>query len=169
MQTQATTETTQETGATRFQFWAASIRLAADRPMGSGFQGFDFFAPFYLPEDIDTGGTRHRSVHSTWFEALTEAGYLGMFALIMLVYSSFKALRKCMAKLRLDKDVAGFFRIVMLQSALLSYVISMTFMNRMRAEILYWMILYSACAFNIIIVKTRAEKPSLARQRRGHA
>ncbi|MCZ6820484.1 MAG: O-antigen ligase family protein [Calditrichaeota bacterium] len=72
----------QQTGATRLVFWASAWELAKDRPFGSGFQGFNFYAPEYLPEDVDTG-SRNRSVHSSWFEVLSEVGYLGLLIFMM--------------------------------------------------------------------------------------
>ena len=57
-----------ETGATRMVFWGAAWEMAKDYPFGGGFRGFNYRADAYIPEDIDTGRRRSRSVHSSWFE-----------------------------------------------------------------------------------------------------
>ena len=103
--------------------------MAKDYPFGNGVRGFDFHAPFYIPEEVDTGYHRNRSVHSTWFETLTEIGYLGLLCLILLVYSSFKATRKCIAILREKGEVDEYFKVLTLEAALLAYIIAMSFMN----------------------------------------
>jgi len=143
----------QETGATRFVFWTSAWEMAKDYPLGKGLRGFDYYAPYYIPEDVDTGFSRNRSVHSTWFEALTEIGYLGLLFLILMVYSSYKTIRKCILALKEKEDFENYFKMISLSAALISYLIAMSFMNRFRAEILYWMVLYSACAYNIFILK----------------
>lgn len=148
----------EETGTTRFIFWMKSMEMAQDYPFGNGVRGFDFYAPDYLPEGLDTGGSRNRSVHSTWFEALTEIGYLGLFLLILMVYSTVMSLRKCMHTLKEKEDLRNYFKVVMLLAATFSYIISMTFMNRLRAELLYWFVLYSACAYNIYVIKALSDK-----------
>ncbi|BFT29620.1 hypothetical protein D210916BOD24_07960 [Alteromonas sp. D210916BOD_24] len=153
MTTQSTENVEQETGATRFIFWQSAWDMAKDYPFGKGFQGFNVFAPFYLPEAVDTGDSRNRSVHSTWFETLTEVGYLGLFAFIMMLYACYRTSNITKKALKERADVDNYFKVIALQCALLAFVIAMTFMNRMRAEILYWCILFIACAYNIYVVR----------------
>ena len=50
--TQTELNSEQETGSTRFLFWASALDIAKDHPFGAGFRGFDSYAPFYLPEDL---------------------------------------------------------------------------------------------------------------------
>lgn len=144
----------QETGSTRLIFWASAWEMAKDYPFGSGVRGFDHYAPDYIPEYVDTGFSRNRSVHSTWFEALTEMGYLGLLLLLLMLYSGFKSTRACISKLKEKGDFENYFKIITLEAALLSYIVAMTFMNRFRAEILYWLVLYTACAYNIYMIKS---------------
>lgn len=143
----------QETGATRMFFWVAAIDMAKDFPFGAGALGFQVHAPNYLPEGMDTGGTRNRSVHSSWFEALTETGYLGLFCLVAMLFSSFKSTKQCKLALFQLHDVDKYFKIVAIEAALLAFIVAMSFMNRFRAEILYWCVLFTACAFNIYVLK----------------
>ena len=142
-----------ESGATRTIFWKAAWDMAKDHPFGAGVNGFEFYAPFYIPENVNTGASRNRAVHSTWFEALSEFGYLGLFFLIMMLRSCFWATGKCKKLFKEQKDVYRYFKMIALEAALISFILSMTFINRYRAEILYWLILFTACAYNIYIVK----------------
>lgn len=144
----------QETGATRVYFWLAAIDMVKDHPFGAGASGFEFYAPQYIPDNIDSGSSRNRAVHSTWFEALTDLGYLGLFCLIMLVMSVFKTTNKCKKALLEVNKVDEYYKMVALQAAFISFLIAMSFLNRFRAEVLYWCVLFSACAYNIYVVKT---------------
>lgn len=153
-------EASQETGATRFFFWMAAWDMAKDYPLGNGFRGFNYYAPFYIPVGVNTGASLNRSVHSSWFEALSEIGYLGLFALLMMMYSTFKLLRLCKKKLKKDAWVDEYFKMIAMEGALLTFIVGMSFMNRMRAEILYWLILYAACAYNIYVIKKLSKENS---------
>lgn len=145
--------TEQETGSTRIYFWLAAWEMAKDYPYGQGFHGFNFYAPLYIRADVNTGSSLNRSVHSTWFEVLSEIGYLGLFCFVMMIYSAFRALKLCKRKLKSCNDVDNYFKIIAIEGALLVFIVTMSFINRMRAEILYWLILYSICAYNIYVIK----------------
>lgn len=142
-----------QTGATRLVFWMSAIDVSIDYPLGLGTRGFDAVAPMYLPQNIDTGPTRNRSVHSTWFEVLTELGYLGFFCFISMLVCSISGLKKVRRKLFQDGAFEDYFKMYAIQGSLISFMISMTFINRYRAEILYWLVLFSAAAYNVYILK----------------
>jgi hypothetical protein len=144
----------QESGGTRMVFWGAAWDMTKDFPFGNGYRGFDMYAPFYIPQDVNTGKSRNRSVHSTWFETLTEVGYPGLLAFLLMIYSAFRTTRQCKKHLKVIGDTENYYRVVAIEAALISFLIAMTFLNRMRAEILYWLILYTACLHNIYLVKT---------------
>ncbi len=143
-----------ETGATRMIFWQAAWDMTKDHPFGNGYRGFNYYSPFYIPEDVDTGGKRNRSVHSTWFETLTEVGYLGLGAFLMMLWSAWKYLNKTKAYLKKNNLVDDYFKIVALQGSLLSFMVAMSFLNRMRAEVLYWLIMFAAAAYNVYVLKS---------------
>lgn len=149
--------TDRETGNTRRIFWQAAWEMAKDFPFGAGVRGFDYHAPFYIPKNIDTGRTRYRSVHSTWFETLTEIGFLGLLVFLLMLYSAYSTLRLCKKTLREANQVDEYFKVIAIQAAFLAFIITMSFMNRLRAEILYWLILYTACAYNIYVLKAQSE------------
>jgi hypothetical protein len=142
-----------ESGATRTVFWMAAWEMAKDHPMGVGVAGFQFYAPNYISENVNTGQSRNRAVHSTWFEALSELGYLGFIALIAMIVSSFTTMSKTRKVLRDRNQIDEYFKIRAIEGALLAFIIAMTFLNRLRADVLYWCVLYSACAYNIYVLK----------------
>ena len=109
---------------------------------------------------MDTGYSRNRAVHSTWFEALTDIGYLGLLILILMIYSCYKTTQACKSALNKDEDIEKYFKIIAIQAAFISFLVSATFINRLRSEMLYWLVLYSACAYNIYVIKT-SEKDNL--------
>ncbi len=147
--------TEQQTSKTRVYFWIAAVEVAFDYPFGQGIHGFDHHAPNYLPQHMDTGFSRNRSVHSTWFEALTEVGFHGFFFFLMMLYACFASTRAVKKALLEDEDHQGFFRIVAIEAAFVAFMVAMTFMNRFRAEILYWCVLFTACAYNIHILQPK--------------
>ena len=145
--------------STRLFYWVAAWDMAKDHPFGSGHMGFNYHATHYLPEDLDTGTAfRDVSVHSSWFEALSETGYPGLLAFILMLYSAFHTLTLCRKELRRTNQVDEYYKIIAIQGALIAFIVAMTFINRMRAEVLYWLILYSACAYNIYILKAQSKK-----------
>jgi O-antigen ligase len=143
----------QESGATRMVFWTAAWDMAKDHPWGAGYKGFNYYAPYYIPKDINVGGKRTRTVHSSWFEALSEVGYLGLMVFILMLYTSYQTLNKCKKVLHDNNEIDEYYKMIALQGAIIVFIVAMSFLNRMRAEVLYWLILYSACAYNIYVLK----------------
>ncbi|WP_414828112.1 O-antigen ligase family protein [Alteromonas sp. H39] len=144
-----------ESGATRTVYWIAAWDMAKDHPFGAGIAGFEYYAPDYIPQNVNTGNSRNRAVHSTWFEALSELGYLGFFALIAMLYTCYYSNRKCMKVLQKDGKVDEYFRMRAIEGALICFLVTMTFLNRFRADVFYWLILYCAVAYNIYVIKPK--------------
>ncbi|MGY0586407.1 MAG: O-antigen ligase family protein, partial [Paraglaciecola chathamensis] len=95
----------------------------------------------------------NRAVHSSWFEALSEAGYLGFIVFILIIFTSFTMLRRSKAELAAPEFLDDYFKVVCIESMLISYLVAMTFLNRMRSEIFLWCILFIACAYNIYYLR----------------
>jgi len=142
-----------ESAATRTLFWLATLDMAKDYPMGQGYRGFNYYADFYLPKGLNTGAHRHRSVHSSWFETLSEVGYLGLFLFVTMIVSSWNMLKKCKKLIKDKYTEKEYYLIIALQGGFISLIVSISFMNRMRAEVLHWFILFIACAYNIYVVR----------------
>ena len=152
-----------ETGATRIVFWTAAWDMAKDHPFGSGYRGFNFRAPQYIPEGVDTGGKVTRSVHSTWFEALSEVGYPGLLALCMMLYASFKASLATRRQLVACGDYEAYYQVVAALAALGAFMVAMTFINRLRAEILYWCVMFVFLYFKVYCMRREKEQAGVVR------
>jgi hypothetical protein len=138
-----------ESGATRTHFWKAAIDMAKDHPMGLGYRGFNAYARFYIPEEVNTGRSRSRSVHSSWFEALSELGYIGLAVLLYLVYLSIKLSLAAKRYFSSLNDANSVLLVVALQGCLLTNFVAMTFISRMRGETFMWLLIFTAILYEI--------------------
>ena len=147
-----------ESGSTRILYWEAAYRLALDYPFGTGIYGFNYHAVNYIDANSHVGRKLRnsggfKSVHSSWFSTLAEVGFIGLFLLIAIIVSCFRALKKCKTGLLERKSAQDYYLIIAIEGALITYMVAMTFLDRHRAEILYWLILFSMCAYNIYVKK----------------
>ncbi|WP_418140123.1 O-antigen ligase family protein [Marinobacter sp. MA] len=147
----------QETsGSSRMAFWWTTFDMLEDNPMGLGINGYNLLAPQYMDEQT-RGGVEFRSVHSMWFQGLSELGYLG-FGFFCCMLGSLYLLARKAKKFVIEKgDSDAYFQILAIECALIAYLVAGTFVNRFRAEILYWMILFLAVAINVYYLRHRAE------------
>ncbi|WP_421132057.1 O-antigen ligase family protein [Alteromonas sp. A079] len=159
VQEQSTLNEEQETGSTRVFFWLASIEMAKDYPFGAGAGAFQYYGTYYIPTHIDTGKSRQRAVHSTWFETLSEAGFLGLLFFTLMIWYTFKAFASVRKELWKRKDFITSSFVLSLSSGFITFIVCMTFINRMRAEVLYWLVALSACCLNMYLAKS-APQPS---------
>ncbi|SET76842.1 O-antigen ligase [Marinobacter segnicrescens] len=135
-------------GSGRIDYWLASIEVARDNPVGLGVQGFNAVATAYLPPE-DLGGNEYKSVHSMWFQGLTEVGWLGLCLMLMALLSLYRMSRKAKRwVLSMDENVS-YFKLLALECSLLGYLGAASFINQFRAEILYWMMLLLAAGINV--------------------
>ncbi|MFT4849775.1 MAG: hypothetical protein ACI83B_002323 [Sediminicola sp.] len=151
-ETEMSQSKSKESGSTRIQFWLAAIDMSIDYPLGKGAYGFNAYSRYYISEDVDTGGAQHKTVHSTWFEALTEIGYLGLFILLGLVYTIYYSLSRVRKMAIFKRNEELFMLAVFSQSAILSWLVSISFINRLRAEAFMWLVLISACIYNVYYI-----------------
>lgn len=149
----------QQTGSTRVYFWKASFEMAKDYPFGAGAGGFVYHSPQYLPRDLNTGSSRNRAVHSTWFEVLSEAGFLGFLFFTLMIYHTHKSFTRVRKHLWAAKDFVNSAMVLAISSGFVSFVVTMTFINRLRAEVLYWLIGLSICCVNVFINEKKKAKP----------
>jgi hypothetical protein len=147
-----------ETGATRVMFWKAAVDMARDHPFGAGSSGFIYYSPVYIPENINTGGSRNRAVHSTWFEVLTEIGYLGFISFVGAIYYSLITCYRAAKRLREHNEAERYFKVLAIACSLICFMVAMSFLNRLRAEVLYWCILFTAVAYNLYYLQPQQEQ-----------
>ncbi|NVD36668.1 O-antigen ligase family protein [Marinobacter lutaoensis] len=157
-----------ESGAGRVTFWLKTFDMLEDHPMGMGIYGYNRLAPLYM-DDETRGGVEFRSVHSLWFQGLSEVGPLGFLVFLTMLVSLYRTSRKARHWLRAEGgDNRTYFQLLALECALLSYLAAATFINQFRAEILYWMILLLAVGTNVHYlqhVRVSADTPAPRRGR----
>lgn len=86
------------TSAGRLHFWRVAADITADYPFGIGPGCYPFYYDIYDYTDGAFG--RRRSVHSSHFQVLVEAGYLGAAVWILLFLFSFQALARVRRRCR---------------------------------------------------------------------
>jgi hypothetical protein len=152
-------------GASRIQFWLTTLDMLEDHPWGMGVYGYNVLAPIYM-DDETRGGVEFRSVHSMWFQGLSEVGWIGFgmffFMLLSLALSSRRAKKFVVSREEFDV----YYQLLALECALIAYLVAGTFINRFRAEILYWMILFIAVAVNVYYLQPKREEMKLSGKRR---
>ncbi|HET8800083.1 MAG TPA: O-antigen ligase family protein [Marinobacter sp.] len=150
-------------GSSRMVFWWTTFDMLEDHPLGLGINGYNRLAPQYM-DDETRGGVEYRSVHSLWFQGLSELGWIGFGFFCCLLISLFRLSRKAKKFVMSKEDTRAYFQILAIECALLGYLAAGTFINRFRAEILYWMILFLAVAIKVYYlqhqnVTTEARSP----------
>lgn len=148
--------TQKESGSTRVYFWLGAIEMAKDYPLGAGALGFNVNYKLYVSEEIDVGGTGMKTVHSTYFEALTEIGYLGLLTLIFLFYKMLKTTNSIKKESIRNKDQVLFKLALFIQASCLSWFTVIIFINRLRAEPFLWLVLITASLLSIQKLSTNS-------------
>lgn len=142
-----------KSGSHRIDFWMATFDVLEDYPMGVGIQGFIELSPGYLPERYFEGRSKGKATHSTWFQILSEIGWVGFFFLIALLVSTFTLSRKTKKYLLETENYDAYFKMLALEGALLSFLVAASFIDRARAEMLYWLVLFIAIASNLYYLR----------------
>jgi hypothetical protein len=148
MGTLQNTEDEGASGSRRINYWMASIEVARDYPAGLGVQGFNAVSSIYLAPE-HRGDSNSKSVHSIWFQGLTEVGWLGLGLFLMALLSLYRMSRKAKLWLLSIDENTPYFKMLALEGALLGYLVAASFINQFRAEILYWMIALLAVGINV--------------------
>ncbi len=162
IETQASAES-EGSGGRRINFWIATFDLLDDHPFGTGIYGYETLSPLYLdPELLGTAnGRAARAVHSIWFQSLSEVGWLGFMAFVLLLGSLYRHSRRAKRILVRNLQYRQYYLILALEGGMIGFLASSSFINMFRSEILYWMLLFgiSTCAVMI----RNFEKPKMDR------
>jgi len=143
-------------GASRTEFWLATFPMIADHPKGLGISGFQLMSSQYIREDI-IGGVEYRAVHSSWFQVLSELGWLGPIILALVIFSLFKSSAKAKKYLVGSKDHSAYFKVLAIECSVVSYFVAATFIDRVRAEVFWWVVLFLMIATNVYYLKKVAK------------
>lgn len=140
-------------GSHRIDFWMATFDVLEDYPLGVGIGGFIELSPNYLPEHYFEGRKIGKAVHSTWFQVLGETGWIGLAFMLALLIATFKQSKRTKQYLVKNQNFEAYFKMLALEGALLSFLVAASFINRARAEMLYWLILFIAIASNVYYLR----------------
>ncbi len=148
-------------GAGRITFWLATFDMMEDHPLGMGVKGYNSVSRFYMDEferqSSDGRGT-YRAVHSLWFQGLSEVGWHGFFIFLMMLWSLYRLSRQAKLAAIQKGTTVIYFKILAIECALFGYLVSGSFIDQFRAEILYWMILFLAVATKVYYLQPLAEE-----------
>ena len=156
-------------GAHRVEFWLASFDILNDYPLGVGIRGYNMVSSRYLDPSLTKGGTARKSVHSTWFQGLTEIGWQGFILFIGLLYSCYRLSRQTKQYLANAGRSDEYFKMVAIETALFSFLVAASFINQFRSELLYWLILFVACGANIYYFQDKAKSENITKENNGKA
>ena len=147
-----------DSGAGRITFWLATFEMMEDYPMGMGVRGYNSVARFYMSDrergEADGRG-RYRAVHSLWFQGLSEVGWHGLFIFLMMTWSIYRLSSKAKSRMIEKGESEIYFKLLALECALFGYLVTGSFIDQFRAEILYWMILMNAVATKIYYLQPK--------------
>jgi len=165
MRTMENVEDEGASGSQRINYWLAALDISTDYPLGAGIYGFNFLSDVYLPPEYQ-GGEGGKSVHSLWFQGLSEVGWPGIGLFIIALMSLFRFSRKAKQWVLENEDNVSYFKLLALECALLGYLAAGSFINRFRAEILYWMILLLAIGINVYFLQRQKAKVAAAKKQK---
>ncbi|MCK0163983.1 O-antigen ligase family protein [Marinobacter sp. S6332] len=144
-----------ESGSGRMKFWVAAVDMAVEYPLGMGVGGFNSLASLYLTDE-ERLGTEFRSVHSLWFQGLTEIGWHGLAFFVFMLWGAYKISRLARKRLLEIGEPTTYFKVLALECALFGFLVTGTFTNQFRTEILYWMVLLVAVAGKVYYLQPLA-------------
>ncbi len=152
-----------EGGTSRTHFWAKGLELAKEHPLGLGAGGFSYLSSQFLDTGMLSGG--RRVAHSTWIQLITNYGYLGFVLFLGFIFSSFKSHIKLRKQLLADENYSLYYQSVALNASFLSLLAASTFINRVQAELMYWLPAFMACFYNIYSKKIPLKNESTSKVR----
>ena len=136
-------------GAHRTEFWKAGLQMAGERPLGSGFFGFNTLGHLYMTEEVSGG--RVRALHNSLVQVLVEFGFAGLLFFLVLMFSVFKMQRAVRKTIRENSYL--YLQSVALSACLVCTLTTAMFLDRFATENMYWLIVFMACFRNIYVVK----------------
>lgn len=155
-------------GGKRINYWLATFDMLEDYPLGLGIYGFQTVSTLYLKDErfFDTHkheGTKVRAVHSLWFQALSEIGWIGLALFLWLLLKIWSRLKKTKDALIERGMLQDYYFVVSVQAALFGFLVAGSFIDAFRQVVFYWLIGYCIIV-NVIyanILNEIAEEPEL--------
>lgn len=135
-------------GSHRVLFWVTTFDMLEDHPLGMGVYGYNMLSPLYLTQE-EREGVEYKTVHSIWFQALSEVGWHGLIVFLLMLFSLYRVSNKAKKFVLAERQYQRYFHLLALEFALIGYLVTSTFINQFRAEILYWMLIFLAIGVKI--------------------
>ena len=142
-----------KSGSNRVKFWMITFDVLKAHPWGVGAFGYEILSPQYVPAEYFDFGKKQKAVHSVWFQALGEAGYFGFLCFAMLILNSIRQLYRARRYCYEKRDIDGYYFVHAILAAFLGVLIASSFINNFRTQIIWWFVMFSACAYNIVVVR----------------
>ena len=140
-------------GSHRYRMWLATFSLVTDYPLGVGASGYETLSPNYVPSYLFFKGGSMKSVHSIWFQALSEIGWIGGILFVVLIFSTLWSSSKTMKICKIENEANTFYFAQALFSAFVGTLVASSFINQFRVQIVYWCILFISCLYSIVVLK----------------
>lgn len=124
----------------RVTSWRAALRLIADHPFGTGGGGFSALSPIYIPQIVAAHEGEQRNVHSTYLQAGSEWGVLGLFFFMAALISTLidlHRLRRTPPTTPEEKRMHA--ESLAIELGLIGLMTSGIFTSRLYAEAVYWL------------------------------
>ncbi len=144
-----------KSGSSRVTFWVLTFDVLKEYPFGAGASGYELLSPNYVPAEYFDRGKSVKAVHSIWFQALAEVSYIGFFFFMMIIYTTYRSLQKVKRYYWEKKDVYGYYFTHAILSSYIGVLVASSFINQFRTQIVYWLILFTACLFNIVMLRKK--------------
>jgi len=144
-------------GSHRTEMWMATFDLLEDHPFGVGAFGFEKLSRIYVPPELFFGGKTRKAVHSIWFQALAEIGWIGFLIFSLIVITTFQSINKVKKRCKELNDHRLFYLSHALKSSFITLLVTSSFINQFRVQIVYWNILFIVCLHSIVINQTNSD------------
>jgi probable O-glycosylation ligase (exosortase A-associated) len=158
LETTPADEEAETSAQSRVHFWRVALRIAAARPI-LGF-GYLLYPAVYDQFD-DTGGVygMRRAVHSAWFGALAETGFVGFAWFVTILAGAMVACFRVQRLARAHPELHELGRYAAgLNAAFITYIVGATFVSLTYLDLLWHMLTLAFILSRI----ARAEAAELA-------
>ncbi|MEO7493621.1 MAG: putative O-glycosylation ligase, exosortase A system-associated [Massilia sp.] len=125
-----------ESAMGRVNAWKMAINLAQDRPLGGGFQIYDYltfqkYAP--VPEDV-------HAAHSIYFQVLGEHGFIGLAIYLAIGFLTWRTCSAVIKLTKLEPDLKWAFNLsLMIQVSLLGFAVGGAFLSLAYFDVPYYL------------------------------
>ena len=157
---------TEASGGKRINYWLATFDMLEDYPLGLGIYGYQTISTLYLTDErfFDTHkheGVKIRAVHSIWFQALSEIGWICFVIFIVVLYKLWRRLKYTKNVLINQDSFHNYYLVVAVQAGLIAFLVAASFIDAFRQVILYWFIGFCIAA-NLIFNPENRKEPKQA-------